>query len=154
MKYFILVMVYLVVSGCASLGQKFSEPMAVEQDKALVYFYRPARFFQGGGGPDVYVNEVKEFRMHNGGYAFRYFNPGEYTISTRKHFNWGLEGVDKAVSLNAGEVYYFRMDFSDSGVNVISVGGFATGEVSGVVAFNLIENSVATTEIKETSLIQ
>lgn len=48
MKYFILVMVYMVVSGCASLGQKFSEPMAVEQDKALVYFYRPARFFQGG----------------------------------------------------------------------------------------------------------
>ena len=154
MRALYIATIFLTLSGCASLGPAFTQQEFLSADKALVYFYRPSRLFQGGGGPDVYINGVKAFRMHNGSYSYMYLSPGTHLISPKKHFNWGLDVIDKNINVVAGEAYYLRMDFSDAGVSPIIIGDFGTADISGTTVFNIVDSSVAEEEIVKTKLIQ
>lgn len=154
MKQSIYLILIFVLTSCGASGPKYIKQNVSDSSKGIVYFYRPSRFFQGGGGPDVFINGVKEFRMHNGSYTYRMLSPGTYSISPRKHFNWGLDVVDTAITIEAGKEYYLRMDFSNANVDGMIVGGIGVATVSGVTIFNIIEKSLAESEITKTQLVQ
>jgi Protein of unknown function (DUF2846) len=144
----------ILLTACASLGPNFKKESFNSSSDALVYFYRPSRFFQGGGGPDVYIDGINQFRMHNGAYTFLHLKPGRHLISPKKHFNWGLDVLEKEIEVTAGREYYIRMDFKDAGVAPVVVGGFGTAEITGVTVFNMVSNELAVKEIVETKLIK
>lgn len=144
----------LMLAGCAASGPRYVDKSFIEPGKAVVFFYRPNRFFQGGGGPDVYVNDVKEFRMLNGGYSYLLLNPGKHVVSPRNHFNWGLDGVDTEISVEAGGEYYLRMDFSGATVDSVVVGSVGVGSVSGTTIFNLVDETTAKSEIIHTRMVK
>jgi hypothetical protein len=131
----------LTLSACASLGPKFEAIQTAPKDKALVYVYRPSRFGGAARSPDVYANEVRIGSIGNGGFFSAQVMPGK----TQMQFGGALGGKSKGVSgqLAAGQVYFFRVDFSLAGFDqhvrpdLVSTGEACTGG-KGIAIFKLL----------------
>lgn len=152
MKIAISLIFAALLSGCAASGPIYTQSVSADPDMAIVYLYRPDRFFQGGGSPDIFVNDEKSFKMKNGGYTYIKLPEGKHTISPRKNFNWALEGRDTEIEVRSGKIYYLKMVFSDADMNIIPAGNIAVGTVSGATRFIEVPTTLASTELLETRL--
>jgi hypothetical protein len=92
-----------LLTGCASLGPKFTPVEEVKEDKGLIYIYRPNNFCGAGVSYDVKVGENPITTLYNGGYFPYFSNPGEVEF-------WAKTESKSAVTLdvNNGETYYIK----------------------------------------------
>lgn len=107
MRITILLSFVFLMSGCASLGDKFSQEKSISKGKALVYFYRVKRFMGSAGSPYVCLDGKVVSEAINGGYFPLEIKPGQHNIKI-KTYNDKFGGVDFIVQ--KGKTYYFRYD--------------------------------------------
>jgi Protein of unknown function (DUF2846) len=154
MKKLLALIIVFGLFGCAASGPKFTEIVIPNGNNAVVYFYRPSLFFQGGGSPSVFVNEKQTLNMLNGGYFYMSLPSGSYTVSPRKNFNWALDVADKVLDVEAGKTYYLKFIMSDTDLSYTVIGQYGGGTISGKSQFVLVSKEVATEELKQTKQVK
>jgi len=106
---FLLLLLVTTLSGClmAGLGPKFTQPLAPEQDKAIIYVYRESVALTGHEVPGIRMNDeliVKALPQLN--YFPLLVEPGSYSFTPK------LLGLYKTspttVKAEAGQSYYVR----------------------------------------------
>lgn len=124
-----------LLTGCASLGPKFSAVEEIKEDKGLIYIYRPNSFCGAGVSYDVKVGEEPITTLYNGGYFPYFSNTGEVEF-------WAKTESKSAVTLdvNKGETYYIK--------GTVGV-GFFVGRPHLIV----VEPNIAEEEISKCKLI-
>jgi hypothetical protein len=130
-----LVLLLLLISGCAPLGPAFQKIDKIPDGTGLVYIYRPSGFVGGGVSYDVKVGETVITTLHSGGYYPYYSKPGELEL-------WARTEAKSAVTVDvrAGETHYVK--------GTVGV-GFFVGRPNLIV----VPNSVGEVEIIECKLI-
>ena len=78
MKKYLLVLTFIVLSGCANTGEKFSisNLVSVPENQVLIYFYRINMFYGGGIGFNIIANNVEIGTIYNNTY-FRIVLPSD-----------------------------------------------------------------------------
>jgi hypothetical protein len=143
-KYFSLIGL-LFLSACASTGPKFENVAAkAPANKALIYVYRPSHFGGAARSPDVYANDIKLGTIHNGGYFRAETAPGPTRIQFGGAFGDKSSGIQ--VDLRAGQIYFFRVDFSVANLDQhTKPNGTTTGDncesSGGIPAFKLLTSN-------------
>ena len=112
MKYCIITLVFFLLSACASLGPQFSKAK-IQNDKAVVYIYRPHKLVGSMGSPYVYINGKKDFQIHNNGYKPIVLNPG---VTKLKVYGIIWSDVKKEIQfrVEAGKEYFLRFELFKS----------------------------------------
>lgn len=106
---FLLLLLVFALSGClmAGLGPKFTQPLAPEQDKAIIYVYRETVALTGHEVPGVKLNDqlvVKALPQLN--YFPLLVEPGSYSFTPKL---LGLYKTTPAtIEAEAGKSYYLR----------------------------------------------
>jgi hypothetical protein len=91
----------------------------------LMMYWTKTRWDQGGGGPWIYIDDVKAFKLHVNHYTWIYVRAGQHNFSIMwgfKIFGWnpvnGLN-MNKDMSFEDGENYYLRLrNWGDGGMYV------------------------------------
>lgn len=98
-----LLLVILLLQGCASLGPAYTKVEQIPENKGLIYIYRPSSIVGGGISPDVKVGGTVIATLYNGGYYPYFANPGEVEL-------WAKTESKSAVTLDVkpGETYYVK----------------------------------------------
>ncbi len=124
----------LVVSLLVSCAPRFQKVGPVPEGKALVYIYRPMKFFHGGLDYVIYANGFKAGVLYNGGYIPFRTKPGRIQFSARTE-------VTSYVTLDVerGGSYYIRC--------VVH-----RGILKGRPHLTLVEKSVGEREIRKCKL--
>jgi hypothetical protein len=117
----ILPMLALIfATGCvvshpsASTVQSWPSPPPAGYSMLMLYWPQ-TRWGQAGGGPSVYIDDVKAFKLHINHYTWIYVRSGQHTFSTvwgSKIFGWNPVSdlnMNKAISLEDGKSYYLRL---------------------------------------------
>jgi hypothetical protein len=94
----VLSLVYLI-SGCAPRFQMVEKV----EDKALIYVYRPVKYFQGGLNYTVNANGFKVDTLFNGGYFSYIAKPGRIQFSIRSEITTYL-----TLDVEPGQTYFIR----------------------------------------------
>lgn len=85
-KLIALVLMTIILTGCAASGPKFSEISSslptVENGKSRIYFYRESGFVGGGVQPNIKLNGTVVGESKPGGFFFVDEKPGQYSVST------------------------------------------------------------------------
>ncbi len=111
-KYFLLLLIVTILSGCAS-GAKFTRPENAENDYATLYIYRPSQFKFSALAPNLKINDKQTPRLLNGGYQVYRLKPGSYTISAPWDvITWSITTAPVTLDLAASEIAYVRL-YSD-----------------------------------------
>jgi len=111
-KYFLLLLVVTILSGCAS-GAKFIRLNNTENGYATLYIYRPLQFKLSGMAPNLKINDRETPKLLTGGYQVYRLKPGSHTISAPWDFvTWGITTVPAKLNLVANEIAYIRL-YSD-----------------------------------------
>jgi len=97
-----------LLSGCAGLGPKFSEPVMVPAKQAVIYVYRPRWGTTGSEMPGIKMNDkVIANTLPQLGYFPIAVTPGQYTFTPK------LFGIYKTtpvtVNAKAGQIYYVEL---------------------------------------------
>jgi hypothetical protein len=97
-----------LLSGCANLGPKFSQPVIAPDNQAVIYVYRPRWGVTGDEMPGIKMNDqVIVTTLPQLGYFPIAVTPGEYTFTPK------LFGIYKTtpvtVTAKAGQVYYVEL---------------------------------------------
>ncbi|WP_321531364.1 DUF2846 domain-containing protein [uncultured Desulfuromonas sp.] len=97
-----------LLSGCATLGPKFTEPVMVPAKQAVIYVYRPRWGTTGDEMPGIKMNDkVIANTLPQLGYFPIAVTPGQYTFTPK------LIGIYKTtpvtVNAKAGQVYYVEL---------------------------------------------
>jgi hypothetical protein len=114
MKLYILIYLFVVLSGCATieLGDKFQSLKSTPKDKATLYIYRPKTYFNWAGWPDVYIDNKKIAPLVNNSYFISYVMPGEHKIKAKGSTwgtNWYPGPMERNFTFSAGLSYYLRI---------------------------------------------
>lgn len=93
----------LLLTGCATLGEKYTPAAAVPANRAAVYVYRPGKFVGGALSPNVQANGVPLSDLNAGGYFVYFAAPGELTLTARTEATTSV-----TLDIKAGETYYVQ----------------------------------------------
>jgi len=104
----LLILSTSLLSGCAGLGPKFSEPVMVPAKQAVIYVYRPRWGTTGSEMPGVKMNDkLVANTLPQLGYFPIAVDPGQYTFTPK------LFGIYKTtpvtVNAKAGQIYYVEL---------------------------------------------
>lgn len=117
LKSIILIMLLATVVGCVPKTTSFS-PVAIQNDKALVYIYRPNSFLNSAETMFVYVNGKKIGTLWRQQHIYTYVQPGDSLIVLKKNVWPNNEyGRISLRDLQPGKAYYIQCD-------PIALGGF------------------------------
>ena len=130
-----LLLVILLLQGCASLGPAYTKVDQIPENKGLIYIYRPSSIIGGGVSPDVKVGETVITTLYSGGYYPYFANPGEVEL-------WAKTESKSAVTLDVkpGETYYVK-------------GTIGVGFLIGRPHLIIVSSEVGAKEIVECKLI-
>lgn len=130
----LLVSVGLLLSGCATLGPKYTPATAVPANRAAVYVYRPGAL-GAALSPNVQANGVPLADLPAHGYFVYYAAPGELTLTQHTEATTSV-----TLDVKTGDTYYVKG----------SVGmGFFVGHPHLVI----VSKDVAEQEIKDCKLV-
>ncbi len=129
-----LVSLTLLLSGCASLGAKYTPDTAVPPNRAAVYVYRPGAL-GGALSPNVQANGVPLADLPAHGYFVYYAAPGELTLTQHTEASTSV-----TLDVKAGETYYVK-------------GSMGMGFFVGHPHLVIVPNDTAAQEIKDCKLI-
>ena len=95
--------IYLLLSGCATLGPVYQKVDPIPEGTGIVYIYRPSAFGGSGVSYDVKVGETVITTLYNGGYHPYVSKPGEIEF-------WAKTESRSAVTLDIapGQIYYLK----------------------------------------------
>lgn len=101
-----------LLGGCATAnGSLFDSSAAPRPQEALILLFRPSVFFAGADSPDVYVDNVREHHIDNGGYIAINVEPGGHEISVPHNFwDWDEDCTPVVVQAVAGHTYYVELE--------------------------------------------
>jgi hypothetical protein len=92
----------LLLSGCVTLGPKFTPATAVRPDRATVYVYRPGSM-GAALHPTVSANGVPLADLAPTGYFVYYAAPGELELTAQTEAKTSV-----TLDVKAGETYYVK----------------------------------------------
>jgi hypothetical protein len=102
----ILICSFAFIAGCTANGPVFSRVEITDDNKAVVYLYRPFSVVGCGQTPWIYIDDIKQGQMKNNGYIVYFVEPGKRMIEVRDQM-W-----DKSLTLypdlEGGKEYYIR----------------------------------------------
>lgn len=125
----------ILITGCASLGPKFSSLQPQPKSKALVYVYRPKAFTGSVRSPNITVNDKKIGEIPNGGYLVAEVDSGRTTIAQTDFV--GEKSTEETVVLQPNQTYFLRFDLSlPNFKNKITYEGKVTDEKCKFMGFN------------------
>ena len=139
-RYLYLVVAALILGGCATSGQKFSETATTAAtgpapDMGRIYFYR-TMLLGMAVQPEVKVNGEVVGRAVPNGFFYVDRKPGSYEISTTTEVERTL-----SLTLDKGQTRYVKLSLS-------------IGFVVGHVYPELIDNDIATKEMASTRFVE
>ena len=94
------------IAGCTANGPVFSPIKTAEENKAVVYIYRPFSVAGCALTPHVYIDEVKHGPLKNNGYLVYFVEPGKRMFELRDAM-WD-EPLTIYPDIEAGKQYYIR----------------------------------------------
>ncbi|MEO8001666.1 MAG: DUF2846 domain-containing protein [Arenimonas sp.] len=101
-----------------------------ESDKGTLILYRPFRFANLAGSPNVKVNETLIGELRNNRFIELSLQPGEYLITPIRDDWWNIECGNILVTVAAKSRTYVRMDSSSVISDVLIVNGTAVSASS------------------------
>jgi|GEM_PF-3058405 len=123
-------LVVMLITGCvshpsATTIQSWPNQPPVGYSMLMLYWTQQ-RWDQRGGGPWVYIDDVKAFKLHTNHYTWIYVRSGQHAFKTKwgfKIFGWeplSDLNMNKAMFFEDGKNYYFRLSdwMSDFNANV------------------------------------
>ncbi len=125
----IIILLAFTMAGCSATGKSFT-PIDQEEDKALIYIYRPDRFLGSGNVWYLSDNEKQLTMVNNGGWFAYCKKPGMITFYSNLRPGVGtilpgmLDSDKKMITFNveAGRTYYVKFDHRMSGPYMELVG--------------------------------
>jgi len=109
-KFYLSVLSLILLSGCSASGPMY-KPSEISSDKnAMIYVYRPSQFVNGGGYPEIKINNKSIGPLKNGGYLYKEVEAGKYTVLSEGNImNWNFPDINVPVILKQGETAYLRL---------------------------------------------
>jgi len=126
-----LVLVFILMTGCAASGPAFQMIPDLQADKAVVYVYRPKAFAGSAIKPSVTIGDTKMCSLAKGGYVVKIVDPGETEVSAKTE-------VTKRVSL--------QLEPGQSGYVHMAIG---MGVMVGRAKLTVVDSDRGETEIVE-----
>ena len=144
---------------------QFKQVQTIPDEKALVYFYRPAFTFNWGGYANLFIDDEKQFPLKNNSYGFVFLDGGTYEVKFEGSTwgtNWYPEPAIAELSVEPGREYYIRLlplpaDSPTHGKylpGIIHLTVTATAYFNAHTQISQIEKSLALEEIKLTNLVE
>ena len=101
--------IFLLLSGCSILGDKFKPLENRPKDAAVIYVYRPYKFAAGAGKPDLVLDGNIISLIPNGSYQPVTVQKGKHTIEAK-----GSAFTSGPISFEAklGKEYFLRTDLT------------------------------------------
>lgn len=130
-----VLLVVLLIAGCATTGPQYQAATDVPADRALVYVYREAGFVGGGLSYMVRANDVEISTLPAGGYFVYHAVPGEIEFSAKTEARTSV-----TIDAEAGRTYYIK--------GTVGVGVFV-----GHPHLTVVPNDVGAKEIVECKLV-
>ena len=124
----------LLLSGCTTLGAKYTPDANIPANRAAVYVYRPG-MIGAALSPDVVANGVTLASLPAHGYFVYYATPGELTLTQRTEASTSV-----TLDVKAGETYYVQ-------------GSIRLGFFVGHPHLAIVSKDVGESEIKECKLV-
>lgn len=102
-------LVLMSLAGCAHRGSTFDPADIVDETRALVMVYRPARLSNAILSPSVVVDGEAVFSTENGTYAYLYLEPGlhRFVLQSEQHI---VDNNEVEIRLESGRLVYLRVD--------------------------------------------
>ena len=138
-----LIVVLLLLSGCAATGTKFSKPETPTDKEALVYVYRPASSLPRQ--PIVSVNGKRLASLKNKSYITLHLPAGKYQFAANWAWN-ALSRIPKTkTSFDAGGRYFVR---------VTPPGVLAIGQPTYDTGLDIVDEADALPELSECTALE
>jgi len=136
MKKIVLFSVLVLLSACGSLGHKFDGLQKPGAEEALIYYYRPGKFWGSGVYYDIEENQKTVTTLYNGGYYPHFTEPGDKRIEASTEAKTEL-----LFTAEKGKTYFVR-------------GKVNMGVLMGRPSLNLVPPEKALREIQECQIIE
>ncbi len=105
-----LIFLLIFITGCTAGGPAFSPVKTINENKAVVYIYRPFNICGSGETPTIYIDEVKYGKIKNNGYLVYFVEPGKRMVEAR---DWIWERpLTLYPDLEAGKECYIRFYYT------------------------------------------
>jgi hypothetical protein len=124
----------LMLSGCTTLGAKYTGDTNIPANRAAVYVYRPSSL-GAAIEPNVVANGVTLAVLPSHGYFVYYAAPGELTLTQHTEASTSV-----TLDVKAGETYYVK-------------GSMGMGFFVGHPHLVIVSKDVAASEIKDCKLV-
>jgi hypothetical protein len=136
--------ILIILTGCASVGPRYSEEAEINPYKARIFIYRPHppidillnNTYAYVHAPDIYQEDQKLTGLNVNAYTYVDIEPGITVFSARDKLTGGSL-ADIEINAGAGQQYYLRYLFNF---------GVMTMEIS----FKIIPQAIAREEIRKT----
>lgn len=126
--------IVLMLTGCTTLGAKYTPATAVPSNRAAIYVYRPSAMAPAIS-PNVQANGVPLLDLPAHGYFVYYAAPGELTLTEHTEATTSV-----TLDVKSGNTYYVK-------------GSVGIGFFVGHPHLLLVSNDVGEQEIKDCSLV-
>lgn len=154
---------FLFFAGCSASGPKFSYSNAIKTDKtSTVYLFRAYNVIGSAGSPYIYLDKIRQGKMHTGGYMelkIPFGKKHNITIGALNNDrpNWAPGNVTFVFDAPVSE-YFLRMDMDFSSVTplIIPLGSGALVGTHGSAGITITElgKEAALAELAKTNLSQ
>jgi hypothetical protein len=109
----LIVLVAILLAGCAASGLLYQPANSPPKDFALVYIYRPDALAYGARAAHIFVDERHVLNVNSNGYSYFYIKSGSYRL--RQKWPSLIGGYDDGelnipLSVQAGETYFYRFN--------------------------------------------
>jgi hypothetical protein len=101
--YMLPLTVFLLLTGCATLGPVYTPEQALPADKGTVYIYRDAKFVGGAISFTVSANGAPLAKLSAGSYFVYHPAPGEVEFTAQTEAKTSV-----TADIKAGEAYYIK----------------------------------------------
>ena len=150
MNKYILILITILNSACMATGPIFTPQQLSDGGNALIYVYRPSRFTNAAGAPEITVDGVRKGSLKNGGYLAIEVKPGEHSVvQVYSYITWALKAEPILIKAEPKKEYFIILDINGS---VESLGATPSGGIYMInksAYFHEVEVSVGLSGIRE-----
>lgn len=122
-------LVCISMTACGASGPAFQPITDLQEDKALVYVYRPKAMAGSAIKPSITIGDTKMCGLASGGYIVKIVDPGEIEVNAKTEVKRGA-----SLQLERGESGYVEMSITP-------------GIMAGRPKFTVVDNDYGKMEI-------
>lgn len=118
----------VLLSACAASGPAFkAEPS--RDNQSIIHLFRPSKFANGGGSPDVMLDGKKVGALANGGYLSLPVPPGPHTLEIPSNaWSWDINCTPVTLQVGQGAAHYVAMD-TDASLSIVGASKASTTHI-------------------------